>query len=273
MGNKIAVDNTKPASLNEEDTEPEFVFDCNKIMEPFDLDTIKNEYLVLEKLLNELDTADDEPFQVEVCESPPIPPKDENLCNKVKVYPFNRKQQIDRIRSKLQANKSQFIDKYFPPHINIVGSLNSTFVANFSNTQQYKWERVKVISYYKRGINEFVLNNSGKPLKSAAQLDKSFFSVGDIYQGSLGDCFFIGMILGLTRNLELLTHVMPLDNAIKSNTECSVYHFRFWRLGFWYDLVIDDYLLVDCYHNLVFAKNLTCPNEYWICLLEKAFAK
>lgn len=66
---------------------------------------------------------------------------------------------------------------------------------------------------------------------------------------------------------------MPVDNAFQANIKKGAFHFRFWILGKWYDLVIDDYLVVDKSHNVVFTKNMSCLNEYWICLLEKAFVK
>ncbi len=38
-------------------------------------------------------------------------------------------------------------------------------------------------------------------------------------------------------------------------------------------MVIDDYLPVDKYNRLIFAQNRKSPNEFWCCLLEKAYAK
>lgn len=121
--------------------------------------------------------------------------------------------------------------------------------------------------------NEFVLNANEKPLTSYSDLPMHYFSVGDIYQGALGSCFFLAVILGVTRNVEIISHIMPLDNAKRSNISKGAFHFRFWKLGCWYDLVIDDYLVVDNKHNVLFTRNITCPNEFWICLMEKAFAK
>ena len=95
----------------------------------------------------------------------------------------------------------------------------------------------------------------------------------DIFQGLLGDCFLIGTILGVTRNKELLLHIIPVDNAIRRNMRHGAYHFRLWKLGDWYDVVIDDFLPVTPAYDLILARNSTCTNEFWICLLEKAFAK
>ena len=44
-------------------------------------------------------------------------------------------------------------------------------------------------------------------------------------------------------------------------------------MGFWTDVVIDDYLPFNEDNKLVFAQNNLNSNQLWIALLEKAFAK
>lgn len=123
--------------------------------------------------------------------------------------------------------------------------------------------------------NEFVLNENGTPLpKNFSLYDYvNYFSIHDIFQGVLGDCFMIAAIMGITYNKELLSHVIPRDNACKKNMNIGAYHFRFWQLGEWYDIVIDDYLPVNKNYDLFFTRNLTYQNEFWIPLFEKAVAK
>ena len=128
---------------------------------------------------------------------------------------------------------------------------------------------------------EFVLDAEGRSPANLASLRlgdnqtyANYFSVHDIFQGELGDCFLVACILGMTRNRAMLEHVMPLDNANESNKRVGAYHFRLWRLGDWYDVVVDDWLaLKDSTLQLVFTRNVTYPNEYWTALLEKAVAK
>lgn len=206
-----------------------------------------------------------------------------NNLHKKPVYPFIKNQVIKEIRS----SNSEFMDKYFPPVIStqVFGPPTSEFVKNLLQTNhiyaqhteslssKLKFERTKVISYHKGKRQEFVLNSEGLPLKDFSHLKDDYFSCKDVFQGQIGSCFFLALVLGLTRNLEITSHVMPLDNALHKNVSKGAFHFRFWELGSWYDLVIDDYLLVDYNHNVVLTRNLVCPNEYWMGLLEKAFAK
>jgi hypothetical protein len=122
--------------------------------------------------------------------------------------------------------------------------------------------------------NEFVLNENGAPLPKGFDLKtyQNYFSVYDIFQGYLGDCYLIGTIMGLTKNKELLSHVIPADNALVENIKNGAYHFRLWKLGKWYDVVVDDYL-PTINNRLILTRNLTYKNEFWISLFEKAIAK
>lgn len=54
----------------------------------------------------------------------------------------------------------------------------------------------------------------------------------------------------------------------------GIFHFRFWRYQQWYDIVIDDRLpYLSKQDRLWGARNVTEINEFWVPLLEKAYAK
>ena len=200
-----------------------------------------------------------------------------------KIYLFIPKQDINLIRK----SDAEFRDEYFQPEISTktFGPGTSEFVQTLlqqnqlygnrteSLTTKLKYERTKVISYYRRLKNEFVCDPNGHSLANTDRLNDKYFDCKDIFQGAIGTCHFLAMTLGLTHNLELCRHIIPVDNASHANIRKGAFHFRFWILGRWYDVVIDDYLVVDCTHNILFTRNLTCLNEYWISLFEKAFTK
>ena len=121
----------------------------------------------------------------------------------------------------------------------------------------------------------FVLDRYGKPPNDPSNLNEYLdcFSVHDIFQGAYGDCYFIATLLSVTKNRDLVAHLMPIDNALERNMSIGAYHFRLWSLGDWYDVVVDDELPLNLSNDPLFCKNQTYFNENWAPLLEKATFK
>lgn len=71
----------------------------------------------------------------------------------------------------------------------------------------------------------------------------------------------------------LFSQIIPED-AYKIGTAAydGVFHCRFWKFGEWVDLYIDDYLPVK-FGKPWGARSATDPNEMWVSLMEKAFAR
>lgn len=192
-------------------------------------------------------------------------------------------QDIDKIRSKNQL----FDDPYFIKYVSsIVENCQSQLYLSLKSrlrcnsikelNKAIKWERTFAIaSKVSAAKNEFVLDDQGNaPLKTMNESDYAkYFSICDIFQGWLGNCFHIGAMMALTKNEELLKVIIPIDNITRENMNYGAYHFRFWKLGYWYDIVIDDYLPVNNCSELLFSHNKVYSNEFWVPLFEKAFAK
>ncbi|KAI3378811.1 hypothetical protein SNEBB_000810 [Seison nebaliae] len=108
--------------------------------------------------------------------------------------------------------------------------------------------------------------------------DASFFVGGpsrmDLDQGMLGNCWFIAGAAVVATNGKIFTHIVPKDQGLPDQDPSygGIFHFRFWRFGEWVDVVVDD--LLPCVNNkVIFCKNKEQPNEFWPCLMEKAYAK
>lgn len=69
--------------------------------------------------------------------------------------------------------------------------------------------------------------------------------------------------------------MIPEDayNIENPNRYDGVFHARFFIFGKWKDVYIDDYLPVIHGNQLWGAHSSSDPNELWVALLEKAFAK
>ncbi|XP_054281739.1 calpain-B-like [Macrosteles quadrilineatus] len=91
----------------------------------------------------------------------------------------------------------------------------------------------------------------------------------DVFQGGFGNCHFQTAMTCLGVHSELVKQVVPPDQSFYDKY-AGIFHFRFWKFGRWYDVVIDD-RLPTLKGKLVSTK---APNNvFWPTLLEKAYCK
>ncbi|PRP83981.1 hypothetical protein PROFUN_08665 [Planoprotostelium fungivorum] len=90
---------------------------------------------------------------------------------------------------------------------------------------------------------------------------------GDIIQGALGDCWFLGAVSVCAARPDLLLKCIP-ESTINPY---GVYEFKFFKNGNWTSVIIDDFIPLSK-GRPAFASGHN-PNEVWVMLMEKAYAK
>ncbi|CAG5115737.1 unnamed protein product, partial [Candidula unifasciata] len=95
----------------------------------------------------------------------------------------------------------------------------------------------------------------------------------DVDQGDLGNCWFLSSVccLAVSPHKDLLSRVIPSGQGFGPEYT-GKFSFRFWQYGVWQEVVVDDRL--PTYDGkLIYGKNREKEHEYWVPLVEKAYAK
>lgn len=164
-----------------------------------------------------------------------------------------RNQKYSQLKRDFQRRGELFTDPQFPP------SNESLFLSGKSE-QEIVWKRPGEICI-----------DVEKP-----KLVVEGLSSTDLNQGRLGNCWFVAACSALSLEKKLWEKVVPDWKEQEWNDNhpekyAGIFHFHFWRLGEWLDVVIDDYL-PTINGELVYMKSQS-KNEFWSALLEKAYAK
>jgi hypothetical protein len=157
-------------------------------------------------------------------------------------------QKYEDIQRECLAKKSLFIDKKFPPE--------QTFLNGDQIKKNIIWRR----PYDVTDTPKFFVKTPHRR---------------DPGQGELSDCWFIVAVANITVHKQIFERVVPLNQTFdKQNGYTGLFHFRFWQFGLWYDVVIDDYLPFNKKTIQPWCSwNRQEPNEFWVSLIEKAYAK
>ncbi|XP_040907894.1 calpain-2 catalytic subunit-like [Toxotes jaculatrix] len=165
---------------------------------------------------------------------------------------FNN-QDYEHLKDNCLRRGRLFVDSSFPPDNRSLGDLPS-----LTSWQEDEVEWLRPAEILKRQ------NNSDEPtfcMKGASRFDFG--------QGSVGNCWFLAAISALTFQKHLMAQVVPMDQSFKNYA--GIFHFRFWRFGKWVNVVIDDHL--PTINNRLLSVHCNGGNEFWVPLLEKAYAK
>ena len=91
---------------------------------------------------------------------------------------------------------------------------------------------------------------------------------GDIKQGALGDCWFLGSLLILSTNPELLNNLIVYDGM-----QHGFAVFQFFKNGKWQHVIVDTRIPYNTQSKTPLYGHCTDLNEFWVSLMEKAYAK
>eukprot|EP01063_Lacrimia_lanifica_P010927 TRINITY_DN1768_c1_g4_i1.p1 TRINITY_DN1768_c1_g4~~TRINITY_DN1768_c1_g4_i1.p1 ORF type:complete len:813 (+),score=319.35 TRINITY_DN1768_c1_g4_i1:55-2493(+) len=142
----------------------------------------------------------------------------------------------------------KFIDVTFPPR---EGSIKGPGVAK--DLKQYPWKRA----------SEYLDGTGLKPALFVGSIEPD-----DIDQGALADCYLMG---ALTAVAEFERLVMSAFES-GQDPDLGLYRVTLCKNGWWQQVVLDDYF--PCSGSKpAYARNREEPNELWVSLLEKAYAK
>ncbi|XP_059139505.1 calpain-A-like isoform X2 [Physella acuta] len=100
---------------------------------------------------------------------------------------------------------------------------------------------------------------------------KEGVSRADIMQGILGDCWFLSSCAAIAKRSKLINKIIPSYQVLYGPKYRGMVHFRFWRYGGWLQVIIDDRLPTEK-GKLIYG-HCTDPTEFWVPLIEKAYAK
>lgn len=173
----------------------------------------------------------------------------QELLAKTSVIKF-KGQDFNSLRDQCLSRGLLFEDEIFPAEISSIGMK----VLQKTPLSSVTWKRPK----------ELLAGNSEPHfiLEGASRFD--------IQQGTAGDCWFLAALGSLTQNPQLLQKILK-DQSF-SYQYAGIFCFRFWQCGQWVEVVVDDRLPVGP-NGYLFVHPFSNNQEFWPCLLEKAYAK
>ncbi|KAM5292653.1 calpain-13 [Ctenodactylus gundi] len=157
-------------------------------------------------------------------------------------------QDFNFLRNRCLSRGQLFIDETFPAEASSIGQK----LLQGKNLFTLRWMRPQDLS---RGPPHFILEGASR---------------FDIQQGRAGDCWFLAALGSLTQNPHCLQKIL-MDQSF-SHQYAGIFRFQFWQGGQWVEVVVDDRLPVmgtEC----LFVHPRRGNQEFWPCLLEKAYAK
>jgi len=133
------------------------------------------------------------------------------------------------------------------------------------NTSLY--QDLENIPEYAREI-PFVEWKRPQEISSKAQFVVDGMTPGDVVQGIAGNCWLLSSFCCLATRIELLNNLI-----IYNGMEYGVVVLQFFKDGEWKPVVVDTRLPYDPKSKKLLYARCERENEFWVCFLEKAYAK
>ncbi|BES88870.1 calpain_III [Nesidiocoris tenuis] len=112
-----------------------------------------------------------------------------------------------------------------------------------------------------------------KDISESPRLFENVETPSAIHPGEISSGWVVSALSVLSGLNELRNKIVPdyWDQEWNDKNNGGIFHFRLWRFGNWVDVVVDDFLpTVD---NVLLTTQSSSKNEFWVPLLEKAYAK
>jgi len=154
-----------------------------------------------------------------------------------------KQQESDELKARTpsRSHSDKYQDPDFPP--------SEKFLPEAAHSKVLAWKRLHELS-------------------SDPQIFISGVEEGDVVQGALGDCWFISALSVIaTSGTDFIS-----DCFLEKNVEAGYYKVKFFKNGEWRIVEIDDRLPCGMSGRPLFAKCKN-PDEFWVPLIEKAYAK
>ncbi|KAI8051469.1 hypothetical protein BDF22DRAFT_744479 [Syncephalis plumigaleata] len=158
------------------------------------------------------------------------------------------------IRLKQKRRGRGWIDPLFPPDATSLGP-------RFAHLPGIVWYRPWEITSHARFV--------GRSRK---------YKISGVIQGAIGNCWLVTTIGLVAQRRNLMRRLVPYIHRqdwspFQVSNHPSVYRFQFYRLGRWVEVLVDDLLPYDTINGRMLFARSTDPHEFWVSLLEKAYAK
>lgn len=100
------------------------------------------------------------------------------------------------------------------------------------------------------------------------EMKKDGVAPGDVKQGVLGDCWLLGAFCVLATRPKLLDNLIVEDGI-----EHGFAVFRFFKNGKWQYIIVDTKIPYNSIQKCPLYGHCQDPTEFWVPLMEKAYAK